>query len=297
MIFPIKQNICAVVTSFNPDFGFEDRLSRISGQVDNIVVVDNNSSSSSLAILNNFSTKSGANIIYNSANLGVAIALNQGIEWAVANNYKWVILFDQDTYISDNLVEVLCNTFKNMECHQSIGIIGPCYSNVESGKQFIQQELIEISTFCEVKFLITSGSLIPVEALKKIGPFCEDLFIDYVDIEYCFRARTMGFRIMQINTLLMQHSIGSVTTHRLPWKTTETTNHPPSRRYYMMRNHLIIAKRYMLTEPRWILSSLLGRVAQIIKICLFENQKKIKLKYSLLGFFDGVIGKFDRLIN
>jgi rhamnosyltransferase len=38
-------------------------------------------------------------------------------------------------------------------------------------------------------FLISSGCVISRAAFAKIGPFDEKLFIDHVDIEYCFRAR------------------------------------------------------------------------------------------------------------
>jgi len=37
--------------------------------------------------------------------------------------------------------------------------------------------------------VITSGSLLPLATYADIGPFREEFFIDFVDTDYCFRAR------------------------------------------------------------------------------------------------------------
>jgi rhamnosyltransferase len=297
MILPEKYNVCAVVTSYYPNEGFTDRLFRISKQVDKIVVIDNNSDAPVLALLEEVSRDLKIHTIFNSDNLGVATALNQGIRWAKINDYSWVLLLDQDTVISDNLVEVLCGCYQKMTNKEQIGIIGPGYFDLESRKYFTHPIHGDTYIYNEVKSVITSGSLMSTDIFEIIGPFRDDLFIDFIDIEYCLRARARGFKIIKVHTHLMQHSIGSVSMHRLPWKITGTSNHSPLRRYYMMRNNILIVKEYFLIYPGWAITSLFGRVKSTLLMIFFEKQRIQKLKYSALGVIDGISGKVNRIIK
>lgn len=293
MLFPTKQNLCAVITSFNPDPEFADRILQISKQVSGVVIIDNNSIPEIIYWLEALSVKSTFHAIFNSSNLGVATALNQGIRWAKVNNYNWVILFDQDTVISDNMVEILFSTYQRIGKWEQIGIIGADYFNI--GTEDNNDQASTDTCYQEVKSMITSGSLFSIDLFDKIGPFRDDLFIDFIDIEYCLRARFKGFKIIKLKAQLMQQSIGSTTMHKLPWRSTGTSNHSPIRRYYMMRNNIILAKEYFSIDLRWVFSSLFITFKSIPLICFYEKDKLIKLRYTFLGILDGITGKLDRL--
>jgi rhamnosyltransferase len=64
----------------------------------------------------------------------------------------------------------------------------------------------------EVPTLITVGSLISVAAFARIGPFREDFFVDYADIEFCLRARRSGYHVVQGVAPTIEHAIGRPTT-------------------------------------------------------------------------------------
>jgi rhamnosyltransferase len=299
VLFQRKNNLCAIVTSYNPDQGFGERLNQIFPQVDKIVIVDNNSDSASLALLRNIASNFKTHILYNSSNLGVATALNQGVNWAKDNNFEWVIFFDQDTLVVKNLVETLFNSYQTALTEGKIGLIGAGYSDFKYRNISVPNSSQAKNTFKEVKFIITSGSLMEISVFNKIGPFMDDLFIDSVDIEYCLRARAKGYKVIQLDEVLMSHSIGSSTRHKFIWKMTDTSNHTPLRRYYMMRNSIIVAKKYFFKYPLWIIESLFSRIVSTMKICFFEKQKIIKLKLSILGAFDGIFMRvsFTRRLN
>lgn len=284
---PAKYNLCAVVTSYNPGPGFEERISQISKQVDCIVIIDNNSDKQILKLHHELSTKYKLQIIYNTYNLGVATALNQGINWAKLNNYSWVILFDQDTSISESLIDTLCSTYQKIGDGEQVGIIGPNYKTFQSASTVTHG-------FRTVRSIITSGSLIPLSLFEKIGLFREELFIDFVDIEFCLRAGKKGFKIIRVNEHLMSHSVGTVTTHKLLWKTTVTTNHSHLRRYYMMRNNIVVVKDYFHFYPGWAINSLFVRLKSTLRMLFFEEGKLIKFKFSMLGLIDGISGRFNR---
>ena len=50
------------------------------------------------------------------------------------------------------------------------------------------------------------------ETYQELGPFEDQLFIDYVDTEYALRMRAAGYRIVESNVVL-NHSLGKMTPH------------------------------------------------------------------------------------
>jgi len=129
---------------------------------------------------------------------------------------------------------------------------------------------------------------VSVGAYGDIGPFRDAFFIDHVDDEYCLRARRKGYRVLSTCKPVMLHSVGASTLHRLLWKRTGVTNHPPFRRYYMTRNHIILMKEYFAAEPRWVFDTAYSRMKSLVLLCLFEKRRPEKLRNVLRGFFHGV---------
>ena len=53
--------------------------------------------------------------------------------------------------------------------------------------------------------IIQSGAMHRLDILKQIGGYNEDLFIDFVDFEYCFRVRKAGYSIVYLNRVYLDH--------------------------------------------------------------------------------------------
>ena len=49
---------------------------------------------------------------------------------------------------------------------------------------------------------------VAISAWHKVGGFFEDLFIDGVDIDFCYLIRKHGFRILRINSIQLLHELG-----------------------------------------------------------------------------------------
>ena len=96
---PSSNNICAVIVTYHPDIGLRERIEQIRHQVDKLLIVDNNSASDCVAMIQRISKDLDVDVIENESNLGVAEALNQGFKYAerFGGKYSWVLTLDQDS--------------------------------------------------------------------------------------------------------------------------------------------------------------------------------------------------------
>src|SRR5580698_7152472 len=93
--------ICAVVVTFRPEANVWDNLAKLRCQAETLVVVDNGSPPESLAPFRALPADAGFTLIENKANLGIAAALNAGVRWAKTRGFEYVVLFDQDSAVTD----------------------------------------------------------------------------------------------------------------------------------------------------------------------------------------------------
>ena len=86
-----------------------ENMSNVLAQTDGLVVVDNGSKIDEISPLRKASQNHGFQLIENDVNLGIAEALNQGVRWARANGFSWVILFDQDSRLTPGFIgNIVC---------------------------------------------------------------------------------------------------------------------------------------------------------------------------------------------
>jgi rhamnosyltransferase len=289
---PSPRTVCAVVVTYHPDSGFGDRMERVAKQVDQIVVVDNRSQGESVARIQEAVERLGIHLIPNASNEGIARALNTGVRWASSQGYRWVLTLDQDTLAASDMVSSLADVFRNYPVPQQVAVIGSNYQDKLS-KPTSSENPIEHGVFRgrEMKTVMTSGSLVSVDAFTSTGGFRDDFFIDCVDHEYCLRARRRGYRVLITTKPVMEHGPGAPSEHRLLWKKFPVSNHSVLRRYFMARNTTILVREFAIAEPGWIFHYLWDSAKSLFLLCLFETHRMAKLKASIRGFVDGVLGR------
>lgn len=54
-----------------------------------------------------------------------------------------------------------------------------------------------------------------MEAYKKIKGFNNELFIDTVDTDFCYRLLLNGYRIIQLKNIYLDHQLGNITERKL----------------------------------------------------------------------------------
>ena len=291
-LLPRRETVCAVYVTYHPDATFPERMARIAPQVGHIVIVDNHSGEEDIHMLRALCKAEKAELIENKENLGIATALNQGIERVIELGYEWVITVDQDTIPELNLIQSLSKIYSSHPDRERIRMVGSNYRSPVTGQVAVNCSPAT-SNFLETSIVITSCCLILLKAFKEIGPFRDDFFIDQVDHEYCLRLRSHGYKVIMSCKPLMIHSVGEQTIHKFIRKQI-CTNHSPLRRYYITRNRLILYKTYICEDPNWVLRSLLTAIRELIMIILFEDYKFEKLRATVLGIFHALSGKMGR---
>jgi rhamnosyltransferase len=283
----MKFQVCAVVVSFNPTADLYQNVELLRRQNCCVLVVDNSPGSNGAGVLADIQLLDGCEVIRNGRNLGIAAALNIGIRAAMSRGCSWVLLFDQDSQISEGFVEAMLRAARTSEPKGSVAIVCPRYRDARLGVTLPTQR----NRAGEIVGCMTSGSLINVRAFQTLGPMEERLFIDFVDHEYCLRTRTAGWKIVEAPDAVLLHSLGRMSSHRFLGRRMTTTNHSPERRYYIHRNRMTLIWRYRRKDTEWAFGELKGWVMDSAKVLLIEDQKLAKAKYMALGFYDALRGR------
>jgi rhamnosyltransferase len=285
------QSICAVFVTYNPRPTFIKNIEAVAAQVNRVVVVDNGSLGETGQHLQELEARLGCEVIRNRQNLGVATALNLGVNYATEAGYDWVCTFDQDSRVCEEFFSKMLGAYQHAPHPERIALLTPLYVDRESG---ITVRLRRARNG-EILTTLTSGSMIPSSAIRKLGLFDESLYIDAVDTEYCLRARQSGMMILQSDAVL-SHSLGRTTYHQLLGLRFGTTNHSPGRHYYITRNRLRLLARYAADWP-WVWREVRGMLFDDAKIILVEPNKWKKFRAMAAGAADALNGKFGKQIE
>jgi len=285
------QTVCAVIVTYNPRPTFIDNIVNVAAQVKHVVVVDNGSSNETERHLHTLGTRPGCTVIRNRQNLGIALALNLGVKYASDAGYDWVCTFDQDSQICDGFISKMLEAYQRAPHPERVALLAPSYVDRESGVE------MRLKRACNGQILttMTSGSMVPLTTIRKLGFFDESLYMDAVDIEFCLRARREGMLILQSPAVLL-HSLGATSYHRLFGLRFGVTNHAANRRYYMTRNRLRLLMRYATDWP-WTWRESRTMLLDAAKIVLAEDNKWRKFRAIAAGIADACRGKLGKQVE
>jgi rhamnosyltransferase len=283
---PSAGNVVAVIVTLGPDRDVIHHVETLIGCVLRVVVVDNGSGAEAASVLDSTAALSSADVIRNPANLGIARALNQGAQVAVEAGADWLLTLDQDAEPTDEIVSIAGRTFDAYPDRDRIAVIGS--TSFEASRAGWVREKSRGQPWVETAIVITAGSFVSMAAFRDIGGYREELFIDYVDTEFCLRARARGYRVLASRAPAMTHRIGQPTERRIGLRAVHPTNHSAFRRYYITRNRFFVWRRYWRTEPRFVAKDILAAHKELVKLVLFERDRRAKIRAMAAGLRDGL---------
>ncbi|MBW0446944.1 glycosyltransferase family 2 protein [bacterium M00.F.Ca.ET.228.01.1.1] len=283
----------AVVVLYHPDAACVERANRLAATM-RCVVVDN---TPSLRGKSELGLSDSIEYLCNGENLGIATAINQGIEVLIREGFEVAILFDQDSEPPASLLTELPAIIARANSSQErVALVGPAYDDprlrgVAPFVRFKWWTLERISPTgdepIDVDFLISSGSCINLRWWANIGPMDDALFIDFVDLEWCVRAKQKGFRVLGVPWVRMSHELGGEPVRVLG---RSYPMHGPLRHYYQFRNVVALMKRASMPMT-WKSTELVKLPVRIVIYCFFPERRKEHLVMVWRGIRDGLRGR------
>lgn len=278
----LRMDISAGIVLFNPDIKrLKENIDAVIVQCVHVYLVDNGSGNIDevLELLKEYK-KSKISVICNAKNHGIAKALNQLASAAQKDGYEWLLTLDQDSVSPCNIIE----EFEKYITYQDIGILCPVIYDRNKGEEIKAKE-----GSIEIDECITSGSLLNIKAWNKIGGFDENLFIDGVDFDICYRLKKNGYKILCIQSVVLLHELGHIEYHRFLFWRVLVKNHSAFRKYYIARNIIYIAKKRK--SVLLVVKGLLQEIKMLGIVILYEEDKLNKSRCICRGIYDGFRGK------
>ncbi|HTY20276.1 MAG TPA: glycosyltransferase family 2 protein [Geobacteraceae bacterium] len=282
------RRIAGVVVLYRPGEEVAANISSYIGQVDILFAIDNSEKEAERTAIR---LRQLGNVIYiaNGANLGVARALNMGARLALDEGCDFLLTMDQDSRANPGMVKSMLEVFDAVAPGR-IGIVAPFLVTRPGEKTEEEADCQEVAT------AMTSGALLDLRAYQVAGPFLDELFVDFVDIEYCLRLRAGGFRIIRANRAVLEHRVGDIMRISLVAKDIYLTSHTPLRKYYKTRNRFFVAKKYRTVFPSFCRRDRIRFALELMRLLFFEGDKREKLAMMLRGYGDfrkGRMGRYD----
>jgi len=202
-------------------------------------------------------------LVENKENLGYAAGVNIGIKRALSENYRFIIILNNDTLLTkDTIIKLV----KLAESDSSIGLISPKiyftrgfeyhrnlyqenekgtilwyaggildWANIYASHQGVDQvDKGQFDKIVETDFATGCCMLVTKEVIQKIGLFDEKYFLYFEDIDLSVRAKRAGFRVIYQPKACLSH------------KNASTSGKPGSllHLYYQTRNRLYFGYKY-----------------------------------------------------
>ncbi len=286
--------IGAVVVLYNPDMkelGLS--IEMLLPQVDMVCLVDNSQAENSHLLNRNDKIK----YIPLLENVGIAKAQNVGITYLRENQYDFALFSDQDSRVSDGLVLKLEDAYLSLESNGlSVGVVGTKAINKVTNKAYppkskiIQQRTINSLdggsiNVTECYSVISSVSLISLRVLNTVGGFDEELFIDGVDHEWCWRAwHKHGLKSYVVDDAILYHQFGEG-DRSLIGKDVEIASY--RRMYFQYRNYLWLCRRSYVPKY-WKRKNGIKYLVKMFYFPIFVKPRMMYLANIAKGIKDGL---------
>jgi len=270
--------ITAVVVLYHPQADFINNIISYADFTHSIIVVDNSEISSPdlSSLINKYGEK--FHLLKPGKNMGVAWALNEGTKRAIETGADWILSMDQDSYFDKTEIKNYIEKIPEFEIG-NIGIAGPNHEGilVAGPDQMPEKDSV-----------ITSGCLFNKKVFELTSGFDEKLFIDEVDHEFCFHAKSLGVKIVQCMDIQLSHQLGEMKWVKIPYKAkSHRTFHSPKRLYFMVRNVIYLSKKYKFQFPDAIRIQRKDLLIRIKNHLLFGNKRLQFLQMVIKGIIDG----------
>lgn len=208
-------------------------------------------------------------------NIGLCRAMNYGMKEALEAKYDWALLMDADSVLQNDIVS-LYKRFLEMSSENNIAVLAPVHL-YDRSKNHLYEGVRS------VKWAMTSGCFYHVGIFEMLHGFKEELFVDGLDMDYCYKARQNGFQILEMGAAGIKHHPAETRFVKLGSRVLLKYGYASPWRYYMQARALVwVILRYR---------SYIDIVTYVYKwfkvILLFDNKSEF-VKQMIKGSKEGI---------
>lgn len=148
-------------------------------------------------------------------NAGLAAAYNRALTVAQSQGCSWLLTLDQDTTLPDDFLANMMALAHRWQDDPSIAAIVP---QLTDGTQVLSPNYIHILRNTAAPrgytglnkaeiFALNSASLLRVAAIADLGGFCEDFWLDQLDLWLHYRLHRAGKRVFVAGNIQVEHKL------------------------------------------------------------------------------------------
>lgn len=290
-----KYSVLAVIVTYQPDKKkISELIACLKEQASHCLIVDN--TEPPCPWLKQF-VGPCVKIIQLGKNCGIAYGQNLGITHASDQKIDYILFLDQDCVPLPGMVRNLVSSFLELEkAGKSVAAVGPVEISPQSGSPLpLYHTQGRKGGVCpdsptssvRVSYLHSAGTLIKRSVFRYTGELDSSLFIDLVDMEWCFRAASRQMNCYGIYDAHILHHVGEKRIIGFGRLQRAMSVHPPERNYYQIRNALLLM--FMPHIPkRWLCRLITRRVLGILACVIFFPERQTRLRCACSGFIDGL---------
>ncbi|MBI5254499.1 glycosyltransferase family 2 protein [Candidatus Falkowbacteria bacterium] len=159
-------------------------------------------------------------VIEQEKNLGFSGGNNFGMKWAIENSFDYVFLHNGDGYLHEQCLEKLVEAMENdkkIGTAQSLVLLYPethlintagnCSHYLGLGFCNAYRQSAESITQAvkDVGYASGAAIIMRTDLLKQHGLWDEDYFLYHEDLDYSFRLKTLGYRVVLVPQSIFYH--------------------------------------------------------------------------------------------
>lgn len=298
-----QKKIASVIVTYNPNVTLlVSNIAAICDAVGHTFVVDNSSSITGSHLKSRLEGAfDNLHVIVNNINLGIGAAQNIGLRAAIKFGFDYAILLDQDTLMPPGSIKLLSDNLSLLLCSDKVAAIAPSYLDLHQRRLVLPNFIVSYSWAIKrisgssgsikIACAIASGLMINLASIRDVGMMNEDLFIDLVDTEWCFRCKSKGYRIYGLFDVVTKHTLGDKLIYVFG---KEISIHSPLRHFYMVRNAIVLSLYSATFDLGARVRLFIDAIKHFIYFSIFTENKLSHFRYMCLGARDGFLNKLGK---
>lgn len=299
------RDVAVIVVAYNASEALRGCLDSLAEHgVSNVIVVDNASTDPLVAPL--AAHPAVMRWIRNEENLGYAGGHNIGVRAAMELGIDWVCLLNPDCVLVPGALEALRRAARSVP---RVGVVGPLIREGGPGRRIWSaggrldwrsgmatshhagKRVLYLAPL-DVDFVSGACFFVSCEAWRSVGPLDERYFLYFEDVDWCVRARALGFAVRFEPSAIAHHDWGASSRARAGEISTTAL-------FYSARNRVRAFARAaeLLGRPEPGLAAWLGTLHYVAAVLLFERDKLAKLRAIRDGIRAAARGEWGRRVG